>query len=187
MNREYARYWDAGLEWSEYLDREVEKHRELWEGVYGKHQTPAWAIERARRIGGRWRLLVLAEDWCGDASNTVPVLARLAESVEGMELRILKREENLDLMDRWLTDGSRSIPIAIVLDGEHEPVGGWGPRPAELQEFVLSEKWAGERPTEEIYRDARRWYARDAGETTLRELLALLEGARTPSAAAGSG
>ncbi|MEJ2371494.1 MAG: thioredoxin family protein, partial [Gemmatimonadales bacterium] len=125
-------------------------------------------------VGGRWKLLVLAEDWCGDAANTVPVLARLAEELPNFELRIIKRDGSLEVMDRFLTNGTRSIPMAIILDETFEPVGTWGPRPSELQEFVISEKAKGERPVKEIYADSRRWYARDRGETTLRELLDIL-------------
>jgi hypothetical protein len=77
-------------------------------------------------------------------------------------------------MDAYLTNGSQSIPLAIVLDEDFEPVGRWGPRPAELQEFVIGEKRRGERPVDEIYKEARRWYARDGGETTLRELIDVL-------------
>ncbi|MFQ5679748.1 MAG: thioredoxin family protein [Gemmatimonadota bacterium] len=178
MNDEYRAYWDAAYEAKQYLGDEVETHRELWDGIFRKHRTPEWARNRAWEIGGDWKLLVLAEDWCGDASNTVPVLVRFAEALPNVDLRILKRDENLELMDRWLTNGSRSIPLALVLDSDFEPVGRWGPRPAVLQEFVLGEKKAGLRPKEEIYRDARRWYARDNGETTLRELLETLGAAR---------
>ncbi len=113
--------------------------------------------------------------------NLVPVLARFAEAVPKVEIRIVKRDENPELMDHYLTDGSRSIPLAIVLSESFEPVGRWGPRPRELQERILGEKQAGLRRACEIYRDARAWYARDRGESTLRELLLLLEGAAVPS------
>lgn len=173
MNGEidYRDRWDRALTFQRYLAEEVEANRSLWTGIYASARTPAWALRRAAATGGRWKLLVLAEDWCGDASNTVPVLARLAEQAPNLELRIVKREENPDLMDRFLTNGTRSIPIVILLDEEFEPAGAWGPRPAELQEFVVGEKASGLRPAREIYADARRWYARDRGQTTLRELL----------------
>lgn len=183
---DYRDYWTAGYTWDEYFLRRIEEHRELWEGVYHRHRTPEWALERLRALGGRWRLLVITEDWCGDASNTVPVLARLAESSDRLELRLVERDENPGLMDRHLTNGGRAIPMAIVLDEGFQPVAEWGPRPEELQEFVISEKEAGERPTEEIYRDTRRWYARDKGETTLQELIAAIEEA-APAAAMSAG
>jgi len=171
---DYRTYWEDGYAFEDYLENEVEKHPDLWRGVYRKHETPDWAVDEAGGTAGPWRLLVLAEDWCGDASNTVPILARFAEAAPNVEMRVVKRDENLDLMDAYLTNGGRSIPMAVILDEDFEPVGSWGPRPAELQGFVIGEKEKGERPVEEIYREARRWYARDGGETTLRELLDVL-------------
>jgi hypothetical protein len=78
-------------------------------------------------------------------------------------------------MDLYLTNESRSIPLAILLDGAGNAVGRWGPRPAELQEMVIREKRAGERPMSEIYKDTRRWYAMDRGVTTIRELVDRIE------------
>ena len=60
--------------------------------------------------GAARKLLVIAEDWCGDASNTVPVVAKLADAVPGLELRVILRDANPEVMDRYLTNGSRSIP-----------------------------------------------------------------------------
>jgi len=90
------------------------------------------------------------------------------------EIIALAEDEHPDLMDLYLTNGSRSIPIAVIMDAEFRPLGRWGPRPAALQELVMRERRAGERLAAEIYRDARRWYARDRGETTLREVLAIM-------------
>ncbi len=167
--------WRQAFSWDEYADSEILEHPELWSGVYRTVRIPEWATERIAATGRDWNLLVLSEDWCGDASNTVPLMARLEEASPRLRLGILKRDENLDLMERYLTNGSRSIPIAIVLDDEFQPVARWGPRPAELQDFVLSEKRAGIRPSEKIYKDARRWYAQDRGETTLDELISAIE------------
>lgn len=177
---DYRAYWEDAHGWERYLEEEVRQHPGLWHGVWARSRAPAWAVEAAAERGGPWRLLVISEDWCGDASNTVPAIARLAEAAPGLEMRVVKRDENPALMDRHLTNGSRSIPLAIVLDDAFRPVATWGPRPAELQAFILGEKAKGERPPREIYRDGRAWYARDRGETTLRELLE-----RIPVGAAG--
>lgn len=170
-------WWDEGFAWPEYEAEEIREHRELWQAVYRKSDIPEWALYRLDEIGRNWKLLVIAEDWCGDASNLVPIVARLAEASSRIEMRIVKRDDHPELMDRYLTNGSRSIPIVVVADDELEPVGRWGPRPTELQDFVIREKRAGERPAAEIYKDARRWYARDRGETTLRELLDVMASA----------
>jgi len=171
---DYGAYWRDAFPWQEYLHHQVQQHVALWHGVWNRAQVPAWALDQARGLGTGWKLLVISEDWCGDASNTVPVIARLAEQVDGIEMRVVKRDDNLELMDAFLTGTARSIPLVVILDAENRVVGRWGPRPGELQAFVLREKAAGLRSSSEIYRDVRQWYARDKGETTLREILAII-------------
>lgn len=152
--------------------REAEENTGLWEGVYRTTTIPRWAVEFIRERGEGIRLLILAEDWCGDAANTVPVLAKLGAEVEGVDVRIIRRDENPEVMDRYLTNGARSIPIAILLDDDFKEIGHWGPRPEELQRWVMDNK--GTIPKEKRYPKVRRWYAQDKGESTLRELLGLL-------------
>ena len=177
MILDYQEYWENGFTWQDYLEHEVENNEPLWNGVFRRSRVPDWAVKKARDLGGERKLLALTEDWCGDASNTLPVIARLAEAASNVDLRLVKRDESPKLMDQYLTNGSRSLPKVIVLDEDFIPVDSWGPRPGELQEFVLREKHTGVRPVGDIYRDTRRWYARDRGETTLRELLQVMESA----------
>jgi hypothetical protein len=150
----------------------AEKNLGLWDGVYRKASIPSWAVKKLSAANTDLRLLILAEDWCGDAANTVPLLAKLGADVENVEVRILNRDENPEVMDQYLTDGARSIPIAILLDADFAEIGHWGPRPKELQQWVMDNKDAI--PKEERYPQIRRWYAKDKGESTLRELLELL-------------
>lgn len=151
----------------------VEKNADLWRGVAARVRVPDSIVARVEALGGEWHLLVLSEDWCGDAVNTVPVVARLAELSSNLDLRLLPRDQNPDVMDAHLTGSSRSIPVVIVLDAEWRERGWWGPRPAELQRWVLGPGQALEKG--ERYRETRRWYARDGGATTLAEVVALLE------------
>jgi hypothetical protein len=151
-----------------YLDI-VEKNREMWRGVWDRVRLPDDVVEEARRIPGGWHLVALSEDWCGDAVNTLPVIARLAAEA-GWDMRVMGRDDNPDLMDAHLTNGrSRSIPVVIVYDEDFNEVGWWGPRPGEIQSWVMSEGLAMSSP--ERYKHVRRWYARDRGRTTLAELL----------------
>jgi len=175
MPWEFASLWDRALTYQQFV-KESAEYGELWTGVYRTARIPGWATQRSRALGRRFRLVVLAEDWCGDASSTVPVLARWAEETGNVELRILRRDEHPQVIDRYLTQGTRSIPLAIVLTDQMEELGRWGPRPAELQAFVLGERGAG-RTSRVYYPEVRRWYAKDKGESTLRELLDVMEGA----------
>lgn len=169
----YEVLWNDAFSWDDYLGREVREHKDLWDAVWARSTVPAWATEQAATLPPR-RLMVISEDWCGDASNSVPVIARFAEAAPSVEIRVVKRDENPELMDRFLTNGARSIPLVVVLDESLRPIGRWGPRPAELQALVLREKAAGLRPMDDIYREVRRWYARDRGESILRELMSVM-------------
>jgi len=161
-----------GQTFADYLDS-VEKNQELWKGIYDRVALPEERVERARAIGGRWHLLAISEDWCGDAVNLLPVVARLVEAVPGLELRVLGRDDNPEVMDRYLTGGrSRSIPVVVILDEDFREVGWWGPRPREIQSWVLGHL---DMPSGERYKQVRRWYARDRGRTTVDELLDLME------------
>lgn len=163
---DFRRLWDEALTFEEFLAGST-RNVPLWEGVLRLSRLPAWAGAPARPL----RLLVLAEDWCGDAVNTVPHLVRYADETEGVELRLLRRDEHPEMMNRYLTDGSRSIPIVVVLDEAFQELGHWGPRPGELQAWVMENLETMDKS--ERYPLVRRWYARDHGETTLREVLAL--------------
>ena len=82
------------------------------------------------------RAIVLTEDWCGDAMLNLPILLRIAEKAM-IDVRILKRDDNLELMDQYLTNGkSRSIPIFIFIDKHGNEVAKWGPRAPKVQQFV---------------------------------------------------
>ena len=86
----------------------------------------------------KWRGIVLTADWCGDAALNVPVIQRMAEEGQ-IELRFLIRDENLELMDQYLTNQTaRAIPIFIFIDEAGEEIKVWGPRAEEVQQLVMS-------------------------------------------------
>jgi hypothetical protein len=164
---DFRSLWDGALTYPAFVAAGT-KHKGLWEGIYGIARLPAWTTA-AVPSGVERKLLVIAEDWCGDASSTVPILAKLVDRVPGLELRVLRRDEHPAVMDRYLTNGSRSIPIVIALDEEFRELGHWGPRPRVLQAWVMANRVIV--PKAELYPQVRQWYARDRGETTLREVL----------------
>ncbi|NUO37044.1 MAG: thioredoxin family protein [Gemmatimonadaceae bacterium] len=157
----------------------AQKNADLWAAVWRRARVPEELLRRVAALGGAWHLLVLSEDWCGDAVNTVPVLAKLAELSPNLDIRVLARDHNLDLMDAHLTGTSRAIPVVIVLDEQFVERGWWGSRPAELQRWVMGQGQALDK--EARYREVRSWYARDAGRTTLEEVVATLERAAATS------
>ncbi len=164
--------FSEGCTFAELLARPKE-NSPLWDAIYKKAAVPADVAARLRSVKGRWHFLVLNEDWCGDSVNILPYVGRLAESHPGIELRVLSRDKNPDLMNDHLTGTAKSIPVVIVYDEEFNEIGWWGPRPTELQRWVLAEGLALPKP--DRYRHIRTWYARDRGATILSELLSIIE------------
>ena len=163
---DFEKIWQRALTFEQFLAQARPEHQALWQGIYRHAKAPEWAADL---IDGRTlHLLAITEDWCMDTSNTIPFLVRVTESVPGVDLRPILRDANPAIMDRYLTNGSRSIPVLIILDGEFREVGRWGPRPSELQAWVLANKDVI--PKIEKLREQRKWYARDKGETTVREV-----------------
>jgi hypothetical protein len=165
---DFKKLWDQALTFDAFVASCKAEHCGLWQGIYNLARVPAWAVEAIPEESRR-KLLVIAEDWCGDASNTVPIVAKFAESVPGWELRVIQRDTYPEVMDQYLTNGSRSIPIVIAMDESFQEIGHWGPRPSELQAWVMANKTT--MPKSELYPQIRKWYARDRGATTLREVL----------------
>ena len=163
--------WDQGVGIGAFIAGASPDHRALWESIRRTHRPSPVAL--TRRLPAGARLLVIAADWCGDAVNTLPALATWAEET-GVELRIIDRDSCPEVMDHYLTHDTRAIPIVIILDRELREIGHWGPRPAELQAWVIEHLLSLTK--EERYKETRRWYARDRGEATIREVVAAVGG-----------
>jgi hypothetical protein len=170
--------WEAGLVWPAYLESVKEK-RDLWLSHHERAEVGPEEASRFAKLPGRRRVLVLTEDWCGDAARIVPVLAKGFSGAPGVEARYLPSDEHPRAIERFLTHGGRAIPIAIVHDEEDRPLGAWGPRPAPLQALFRARERELGRPAPEakaaFYAPLMAWYAKDRGRTVLEEILMLLE------------
>ena len=120
--------------------------------------------------------LVIAESWCGDAAQNVPVMQKMAEVNPNINLRVILRDENPDLMNRYLTNGGKSIPILICLDENLNELGTWGPRPAVLQDWLKKEKANPTIEMSELKEQFQVWYTKDKGQTLQQEMLLLMKG-----------
>lgn len=119
--------------------------------------------------------LVLTEAWCGDAAQNIPILAKIAEVSDNINLRLLLRDENLEIMDEYLTNGGRAIPKLVVLDEKLNEIATWGPRPFEVQEMVIDNKRNAKLPYSEFAKVVQKWYAKDKGKSLQREMLKIIE------------
>ncbi|NER16979.1 thioredoxin family protein [Spongiivirga citrea] len=120
--------------------------------------------------------LVLTESWCGDAAQTMPAMQKLAGLTDKIDFKVVLRDENLELMDQYLTNGGRSIPKLIAIDNAtDEVVGTWGPRPTKATKLVNDFKEAHGKLTPEFKQDLQVWYNKDKGQDTITDLLELLK------------
>lgn len=123
-------------------------------------------------------LLVISEGWCGDAAQIVPVMNKIAEESSKLELKIVLRDENVTLMDEFLTNGARSIPKLILVEKDtHIVRGSWGPRPHGALKLILDYKEKFGVIDQEAKTELQKWYLQDKGISTMEEIVVLLENA----------
>lgn len=122
--------------------------------------------------------LVLAETWCGDAAQVLPVINKMAQVSEKIELRVLLRDDNEAVMNLFLTNGTKSIPKLIILDKESgEVVADFGPRPVEAKQLIMDYKAKHGVVDETAKIELQKWYLADKGVAIQQEILALLRSA----------
>ncbi|CAN5430668.1 thioredoxin family protein [soil metagenome] len=120
--------------------------------------------------------LVITEGWCGDAAQNLPIINLIAKQSPNIELKLILRDENLELMDRYLTLGGRSIPKLIVLDAETlQELGNWGPRPAATLDMLKAYKANPNKTHDEFAKEVHTWYAKDKALSIQHELLGMLQ------------
>lgn len=138
-------------------------------------------INIVSEIPFKMKWIIISEAWCGDAAQNIPYIAQLAKAANNVELRIVLRDENLELMDQYLTNGGRSIPKVVFLkaDGLKE-LSTWGPRPEVIQnEVVAFKKNAPEDISYEKFAETiHAWYAKNKNEALETELFTIFQSVR---------
>ena len=170
---DYGSLWSKATPFHTFLEN-VRSRQEQWRSRFADAAIDAAAINEARALPGRRRILAIAEDRCSDSAWAVPYLAKLAAAVpDRIELRVIGRAEGREVQSAHLTpDGRRATPTIIVLDEENHVLGAWVERPGELQKWFIEHK-----PTlssDDLHEQMATWYADDAGRSTVTEVLAIL-------------
>jgi len=119
--------------------------------------------------------LVISESWCGDAAQILPVINKMAEVSDKIDLRIVLRDDNEDLMNLFLTNGTKSIPKLVIIDQEtHEVVNDYGPRPKGAKQLILDYKAAHGIVDESAKIELQKWYLQDKGISIQKEIIEIL-------------
>ena len=130
-------------------------------------------INTVNNISKQQLWMVLTEAWCGDSAQNLPVIVKVSELSNNIELRILLRDSNLDIMDQYLTNGTRSIPKLVAFDEDGNELFRWGARPAAAQQLINELKEKGLQKNEWLV-ELHKWYANNRGKEIEKELLVLL-------------
>ena len=132
--------WDKGITYDEFkaaMTRNQERFAENESRVALDPET----VRTFKSLPKPLRVLVLAEDWCGDVIANLPILGRLDKEVPALDVRIFYRDQNLDLMERWLNQGKyQSIPVFVFFDENFRELGHWIERPASVTERRAAER-----------------------------------------------
>ncbi len=165
-------YFARGFTPKQYEDL-LGEQLELHQLHYRRAQISNEAIAAVCTLEAR-RVLIITEPWCGDSLAILPVVLKLFDQAGSGEIRIVLRDRNLELMDRYLTRGGRAIPIVIFLDETYEKLFHWGPRPAAAQAIFEEHREdlnAGRIDKSEVIKQIRNFYGRDRGESIIEEFL----------------
>ena len=134
-------------------------------------------IETIQSLDKKWIWVILVESWCGDVAQNIPAIQKMADINKMITTHYLLRDENIPLMDQYLTDGGRAIPKLICYDAETlMPIGHWGPRPAPAQQLMHTLK--SQQPPlsfDEIHEPLHKWYAEDRTHTLQKEMEDLIK------------
>ena len=141
------------------IEKTIELNDELKQAIHKVSKPFTW--------------LIITEGWCGDAAQNVPLFHLIEQANPNITVKLIMRDEHLDLMDQYLTNGGRSIPKLICLNDQGVELFTWGPRPKFAQDFVLESKSKGV-AKEDMANELHAWYAKDKLQSTQNEFSKLV-------------
>lgn len=137
-------------------------------------QIPEENIADFKNIPNKQTWLVISEPWCGDAAQTLPFLNKIAQLSKSIDLKIVLRDENPELMDQFLTNGSQSIPIVMMVDEDMNVLQTFGPRSKAATKLVSDYKTEHGVIDDAFKEMIQVWYNNDKGISIVNDILETL-------------
>ena len=161
QSADYVHYTNLNFHRMKRLDKTIHLNSEIKAALQAMKTPQTW--------------LVISEAWCGDAAQNVPILQKMADLNENIELKIILRDENLEVMDLYLTNGGRSIPKLIALENNTlDELFTWGPRPASVQQVMNELKAANITEISTLVEKIQIAYNNDKSLSIQEEMLSIL-------------
>jgi hypothetical protein len=127
-----------------------------------------------QKLSKEYTWLVISESWCGDAAQILPIINKMAEASDKIDIRIVLRDDHDDLMNLFLTNGTKSIPKLIIIDKEsNEVISDFGPRPKAAKQLIIDYKATYGIVDETAKIELQKWYLQDKGISTQKEIMEL--------------
>lgn len=169
-----ADYGDVSNEQKKIIDQDKLNYQRSLR-IYKTYSVDPQLSELVKNIFEPQLWMVITENWCGDSAQNLPYLAKIASCNPLIDFRIILRDDNLDIMDLYLTDNkSRSIPKLIAFKENGEELFQWGPRPNEAQELVYKLKSKG-KSKDEYLEELHLWYGSNKGKNLESEIINILK------------
>ena len=132
-------------------------------------------VFKLKSLKNEYIWLIISEGWCGDAAQLLPIFNKMDEVSDKIEMKIVFRDENQELMNLFLTNGAKAIPKLIILDKNTLNVeGNWGPRPKGAIDLIQNYKDNFRVIDETAKAELQLWYLHDKGLSTQNEVAELL-------------
>lgn len=109
-------------------DRQLGRMKVAWEAI--EEELGSVTENRIKLINQSLKVLCIAENWCGDCGNTVPVISRMADKFHRWDFKIIGKDDIDEQSSQlYLSEGKPKIPLIIVADEEGNEILRWTERP----------------------------------------------------------
>jgi len=160
-DKEHFTYSKLNLQRSQRIDKTYSPSAEIKEAMNAIKKPQLW--------------MLITETWCGDSAQNLPYIAHIAGLNELVNFRIILRDKHPEIMEHYLTNGTKSIPILVAFDEDGNELFKWGPRPKEAVELVQKAKAEG-LGKDKFIEQLHLWYGRNRGKAIEKEILELATG-----------
>ena len=105
-----------------------EKHRTRWEKMDGNISLTAEQENRVKSFQRRMNLLCYSGIWCGDCVRQGPMLDRIAQANDLLDLRFVERVDGSPVAEELRINGALKVPVVVVLSEDFYEISRVGDR-----------------------------------------------------------
>lgn len=165
-------YFDKAMSYTQFLN-ELGDNLELYTLHYNRFEIDPKYKETIEKLPPV-NILVISEPWCGDSLAIIPVVYKMNECNKSWTFKVIRRDDNPELMDKFTRNNARSIPLFLFLNLQGELLFWWGPRPVSAQKIYDDHRQrieSGELEKSMVTKKIRNFYAKNRGQDTALELM----------------